>query len=124
MPLRSKCPGPITTAYWDKVGNMPEYKDLCPIQFMIGSMCCIQEEVNSTVKSHVLGVWETSAARHLRNQLGHFKARHLIIQQEIERGKCSWRRPDTVEKIRIRNTTRVITTKASGTAPQTVKQLT
>ena len=39
---------------------------------------------------------------------------HLVLLQDIERGKCSWRRPDTVEKVRIRNTARVIAPKTNG----------
>ena len=35
-------------------GNMPGYKDLSPIQFMINFMGCIQEEASSTVKSNML----------------------------------------------------------------------
>ena len=36
------------------------------------------------------------------------KYAHMMVLQDIERGKLSWRNPDAVEKVRIRNTSRVI----------------
>ena len=46
---------------------------------------------------------------------------HLVLLQDIEQAKCSWKRPDMVEKVRIQNTSRVIQTKSSGNAPKVSK---
>ena len=40
---------------------------------------------------------------------------HMILLQDIERGKCSWRDPDQSEKVQICNTARVIQPKAPNT---------
>ena len=61
-------------------GQLPDYKDLSPLQFMIGFLGCLQDESSNT---------------------------NMIEYGQIERGKCSWRTPDLVEKIWIRNTARV-----------------
>ena len=37
----------------------------------------------------------------------------MVILQDIERGKVSWRHPDQILKIRLRNTARVITPKTT-----------
>ena len=46
---------------------------------------------------------------------------HLVLLQDIERGKCSWHRPDVVEKIQISNTARVIASKPSVNTTKGVK---
>ena len=38
----------------------------------------------------------------------------MILLQDIERGKSSWRDPDQTEKIRIRNTARIIQPKSTN----------
>ena len=102
-------------------GGKPEYKDLSPIQFMIGFMGCIQEESSRSVKSNMLEYGRHLLQDALETNWATARHAHLMLLQEIERGKCSWKRPDAIEKIRIRNTARVISTKASGTAPKTAK---
>ena len=98
---------------------MPEYKDPSPIQVVIGFMECIQEEASSTGKSNMLEYGRHLLQDALETSWATARHAHLMFLQEIERGKCSWCRPDDIEK--IRNTARVITTKASGTAPKTGK---
>ena len=46
---------------------------------------------------------------------------HLVLLQDIERGKCSTHRPDTVEKVTVGNTARVISQKSSANTDKTGK---
>ena len=79
---------------------------------MIGFMGCVLEE--NTIRTNML-----EYGRHLlqdTSETNWVTARHthLVLLQDIERGKCSWHRPDAVEKIRIRNTARIISHKGSA----------
>ena len=119
--IKVEIPWPHHYCFPGQGGNMPEYKDLSPIQFMIGFMGCIQEEASNSVKSNMLEYGRHLLQDALETNWVTARHAHLMLLQEIERRKCSWRRPDAIEKIRIRNTSRVISTKASGTAPKTGK---
>ena len=44
-----------------------------------------------------------------------------MVLQDMERGKVTWRRPDAVERIRIRNTTRVIPARTTPPPPPSGK---
>ena len=57
----------------------------------------------------------------LETNWGTTKHAQMVLLQEIERGKCSWRSPDLVEKIRIQNTARVIAQKPASTQPKSFK---
>ena len=119
--IKVEIPWPHHHCFPGQGGNMPEYKDLSPIQFMIGFMGCIQEEASNSVKANMLEYGRHLLQDALETNWATARHAHLMLLQEIERGKCSWKRPDAIEKIRIRNTARVISTKASGTATKTAK---
>ena len=106
--IKVEIPWPHHHCFPAQGGNMPEYKDLSPIQFMIGFMGCIQEETSSSVKSNMLDYGRRLLQDALETNWATARHAHLMLLQEIERGKCSWRHPDAVEKIRIRNTARVV----------------
>ena len=118
--IKVEIPWPHHHCFLGQGGNLPEYKHLSPIQFMIGFMGCIQEEQSNTVRSNMLEYVRHLLQDALETNWATARHAHLILLQDIERGKCSWRRPDVVEKIRIRNTARVISQK-SGTSPKTGK---
>ena len=67
-------------------GNLPEYKDLSPIQFVIGFMGCIQEEQSNTLCNNML-----EYGRHLpqdaldTNWLTACHA-HMVLLQDMEQG--------------------------------------
>ena len=95
-------------------GQLPDCKELSPLQFMVGFLGCLQEETSSTARANMV-----SYGRHLFQdavETNWTTARHahMILLQDIERGKCTWRDADTIEKIRIRNTARVIQPKAAN----------
>ena len=77
---------------------MPEYKDLSPIQFMIGFMGCIQEEASNSVKSNMLEYGRHLLQDALETNWATARHTHFMLLQEIERGKCSWKRPDAIER--------------------------
>ena len=97
-------------------GQLPEYKDLSPLQFSIGFMGCLLEETSTSIRNNML-----EYARHLLQdaiETNWTTARHahMMVLQDIERGKVTWRDSDNIEKIRIRSTARVITTKPTSTS--------
>ena len=86
----------------------------------MGFIGCIQEEASNTVRENM---WEYG--RHLFQdaiRINWVTARHAhLVLLKNEWGKFSWWRPDTVKKVRIRNTARVIQAKSSGNAPKARK---
>ena len=94
-------------------GSLPEYKDLSPIQFVIGFMGCIQEEQSNTVCNNMLEYGHHLLQDTLEANWLTARHAHMVLLQDMERGKVTWRRPDAVEKIRIRNTARVIPDKSN-----------
>ena len=118
--IKVEIPWPHHHCFPGQGGNLPDYKELSPIQFMIGFMGCIQQEHSNTVRSNMLEYGRYLLQDALETNWATARHAHLMLLQDIERGKCSWRRQDQIEKIRIRNTARVINQK-NGTAPKTAK---
>ena len=100
-------------------GQLPEYKDLSPIQFFIGFLGCLQEEKSNTVRSNMIDYGRHLMQDAMETNWNTARHAHLVVLQDIERGKLSWRNPDQVDKVRIRNTARVIMAKNT---PQIHKQ--
>ena len=102
-------------------GSLPEYKELSPLQFMVGFLGCLQEETSNTVRENMMEYGRHLFQDAIETNWVTARHAHLVLLQDIERGKCSWRRPDMVEKVRIRNTARVIQTKNNASAPKSYK---
>ena len=92
-------------------GQLPDYKELSPLQFMVGFLGCLQDESSNTIRSNMIEYGRHLFQDALETNWTTARHAHMILLQEIERGECSWRSPDTVEKNRIRNTARIITPK-------------
>ena len=92
-------------------GQLPDYKDLSPLQFMVGFLGCIEVESSNTIRSNMLQYGRHLFQDALETNWATAKHAHLVLLQDIERGRCNWRQPDLVEKVRIRNTARIITPK-------------
>ena len=80
-------------------GQMPEYKGLSPLHFMLGFLGCLQEERSNTVQNIMIDY-----GRHLKQDAikmnWHTACHaHMLLLQDIERGKCLWCQPDQIEKI-------------------------
>ena len=103
-------------------GQLPEYKELSPLQFMVGFLGCLQEESSSTIRSNMIEYGRHLFQDALETNWTTAKHAHMMLLQEIERGKCSWRHPDMVEKIRIRNTARIITPNPTTASTRNVKR--
>ena len=119
--VRLEIPWPHHHCFPGPGGNLPDYKDLSPLQFMVGFLGCIQEEASNTVRSNMLEYGRHLFQDAIETNWSTARHAHLVLLQDIERGKCSWRRPDVVEKIRIRNTARVIAPKPSANAAKGAK---
>ena len=102
-------------------GNLPEYRELSPLQFLVGFMGCVLEENSNTIRTKMLEYGRHLLQDAIETNWATARHAHLVLLQDIERGKCSWRRPDAVEKIRIRYTARIITQKASVNTAKTAK---
>ena len=96
-------------------GQLPEYKELSPLQFMVGFIGCVQDESSHTVKANMLEYAKHLFQDAIETNWSTAKHAHMLLLQDIERGRCTWRQPDVLEKIRIRNTTRVIAPKQPTT---------
>ena len=119
--VRLEIPWPHHYCFPGPGGNLPDYKDLSPLQFMVGFLGCIQEETSNTVRSNMLEYGRHLFQDAIETNWSTARHAHLVLLQDIERGKCSWRRPDVVEKIRIRSTARVIAPKPSVNAGKGAK---
>ena len=106
--VRLKIPWPHHYCFPGPGGNLPDYKDLSPLQFMVGFLGCIQEETSNTVRSNMLEYGRHLFQDAIETNWSTARHAHLVLLQDIERGKCSWHKPDVVEKIRIHSTVRVI----------------
>ena len=102
-------------------GQLPDYKELSPLQFMVGFLGCLQEEGSSTVRSNMIEYGRHLFQDAIETNWATAKHAHMVLLQDIERGKCSWRNPDKVEKVRIRNTARIITPKQPSTQQKFTK---
>ena len=80
-------------------GKLPEYKELSPLQFMIGFMGCVLEGNSNTVRTNMLEYGRHLLQDAVETNWATAHHAHLVLLQDIERGKVSWRRPDTVEKV-------------------------
>ena len=88
---------------------------------MIGFLGCLHDESSNTVRASMIEYGRHLFQDVLETNWATAKHAHMVLLPEIERGKCSWRAPDLVEKIRIWNTARVIAQKSSSTQPKRSK---
>ena len=88
---------------------------------MVGFLGCLQEENSSTIKANMIEYGRHLFQDAIETNWATAKHTHMILLQDIERGKCTWRNPDKIEKNRIRNTARVINTKESPSQPKISK---
>ena len=102
-------------------GQLPDYKELSPLQFMVGFLGCLQEENSSTIKANMIEYDRHLFQDAIETNWATAKHAHMVLLQDIEKGKCTWRNPDKIEKIRIRNTARVINTKQIHSQPKISK---
>ena len=119
--VRLEIPWPHHYCFPAQGGTLPDYKDLSPLQFMVGFLGCVQEEMSNTVRSNMLEYGRHLFQDAIETNWATARHAHLVLLQDLERGKCSWRRPDVVEKIRIWNTARVIASKPSVNAAKGAK---
>ena len=82
--VKLEIPWPHHHCFPSAGGNLPEYKDLSPIQFIIGFMGCIQEEQSNTIRNNML-----EYGRHLLQdaiETNWLTARHahMLLLQDME----------------------------------------
>ena len=79
-------------------GQLPNYKDLSPMQFMVGFLGCLQNEPSTIAKNNMIEYGCHLFQDAIKTNWTTARHAHLILLQEIERGKCSWQNSDLVEK--------------------------
>ena len=89
--------------------QLPDYKELSTLQFMVGFQVASRKKPATQCAPH----WPTSLPGCSRDEWATARHAHLILLQDIERGKCSWRDSDQIEKVRICNTAHIIQTKVT-----------
>ena len=89
-------------------GQLPEYKNLSPVQFTVEFLGCLQDEPSITIKNNMIeyGRHSKIPSKNIWTTAHHT---NLSLLEEIEGGKCSWQNPGLVEKIQIQNNARIIT---------------
>ena len=103
-------------------GQLPAYQDLSPVQFMVGYLGCIQNETSNTARENMLEYGRHLFQDALETNWTTARHAHVVLLQEIERGNCSWKHPDVIEKIRIRSTARVINPRGTQQTSKPDKQ--
>ena len=73
---------------------------------MVGFLGCIQEETINSVRENMLEYGRYLFQDAIEMNWVTARHAHLVLLQDIDI-KCSLKRPDMVEKVRIRNTARV-----------------
>ena len=82
-------------------GQLPDYKELSPLQFMVGFLGCLQEENSSTIKANMIEYGRHLFQDAIETNWATAKHTHMVLLQDIKKGRCTWRNPDKIEKIRI-----------------------
>ena len=96
-------------------GQLPEYKDLSPLQFSIGFLGCLLEETSTAMRNNMIEYGRHLLQGAIETNWTTVHHAHIVVLQDIERGKATWRDSDRIKKIRIQNAARVITAKPAST---------
>ena len=86
-----------------------------------GFFGCLQEEISSTIWSNLIEYSKHLFQDAIETNWATAKHTHMVLLQDIERWKCTWRNLDKVKKIRIQNTAHIITPKQTSSQQKTSK---
>ena len=90
-------------------GNkQPMYDELNIFQWSQGYIQCVLEETDNLVKENMLKHFISAMQDAIELSFPTVRRAHGLILQEMERGNVNWLQPEKVEKIRSRNTQRVV----------------
>ena len=100
-------------------GNkQPTYDELTNEQWMQGFLFCILEEGNSKIRENMLQYLTYLMQDAIELSMNTARKAHAAVLQDMERGKVSWEELDLVEKIKGRNTQRLVQGHRSSTNTQ------
>ena len=97
-------------------GQLPEYQELSPILWS-GIVFKMKNEKSNKAGKNTLEYGRHLIQDALETNWTTTRHAHLVLFKEIERGKCSWKHSNIIEKIRICSTAWVMNPK--GTLPAT-----
>ena len=87
-------------------GKQPTYDELSPMQWSQGIVATALEEKDPIVRENMLKYFISIAQDAIEVSYPTARRAHGILLQETEKGVCTWKDFDLVEKIRSRNTQR------------------
>ena len=87
-------------------GKQPTYDELSPMQWSQGIVATALEEKDPIVRENMLKYFISIAQDAIEVSYPTARRAHGILLQEIEKGVCTWKDFDLVEKIHSRNTQR------------------
>ena len=87
-------------------GKQPTYDELSPMQWSQGIVATALEEKDPIIRENMLKYFISIAQDAIEVSFPTARRAHGILLQEIEKGVCTWKDFDLVEKIRSRNTQR------------------
>ena len=90
-------------------GNkQPTYNELNSFQWSQGYIQWVLEETDNVVKENMLKHFISAMQDAIELSFPTVRRAHGFILQEMERGNVTWLQPEKVEKIRSRNTQRIV----------------
>ena len=89
-------------------GKNPQYEELSPFQFIFRHIGCIQEEQSQVVQDNMLEYLKLLMQDAIETNWATVKRTHSVVLQTMERGRCSWDKFESVDRIRMRCTQRTL----------------
>ena len=69
-------------------GQLPDYKELSPLQFIVGFLGCLQEEASNTVRTNMIAYGWHLFQDALETNWTTARHAHMVVLQDIERGNA------------------------------------
>ena len=88
--------------------KQPMYDDLNVLQWSQGFIQCVLDESNDKIKENMLKYFVSAMQDSIELSFVTTKRAHGLILQEMEKGSLTWLQADKIEKIRSRNTQRMV----------------
>ena len=99
--------------------KQPLYDDMSNEQWVQGMLLCILEESSVENKNHMLSYFSMLMQDAIELSLGTARKAHVVVLQEMEKGKFTWNEFDLVEKCKNRHTQHMLQTVKSTTSGNT-----
>ena len=99
---------PHEFCYFGISGKNPQYEELSVFQIIFGHIRCIQEEQSQAVRDNMLEYLNLLMEDTIETNWATGIRAHSVVLQTMERGRCSWDKFESVDRIRMRCTQRTL----------------